>query len=107
MFSLKNISKAIVWLVVRTIAFFVLVWIFIGMNPTETYRTIADRAMSLKNGTFSFSQSLSKTANSMKRVANHHLNEAAERTDGIDPYQRYNSTLDQKTRSGGTDLNKF
>lgn len=107
MFSLKNISKAIVWLVVHTVIFFVLVWIFIGMNPTETYRKIADRAISLKNGTFSFSQSLSKTAASMKRVSDHHLNEAAERTDGIDPYQRYNSTLDQKTRSGGVELNKF
>lgn len=107
MFSLKNISKAIVWLVVRAIAFFVLVWIFLGMNPTETYQKIADRAVSLKNGTFSFSQSLSKTASSMNRVADHHLNEAAERTDGVDPYQRYNSTLDHNTRSGGADLNKF
>ena len=94
----KNLTKALVWLVVRAIAFFVLVWIFLGMAPTETYQQIVNRVTSLKNGTASFTQSVTKTGASMGRVGQHHLNEMNDRTNGIDPYQRHNDSLDAQVR---------
>lgn len=96
----KNISKAIIWLVVHAIAFFVLVWILLGMGPSETYHKIAARVMSVKNGTVAATNSITKTAGDMGRVANHHLNEANDRIHGKDPYQDYNSTLDANVRQG-------
>lgn len=94
----KNILKAIIWLVIRAISFFVLVWILLGMGPSETYHKIAARVISLKNGTISATNSIAKTAGDMGRVANYHLNEANDRIHGKDPYQDYNSTLDANIR---------
>ena len=95
---LKNLSKICIWFIVRAFIFFVLVWILLCINPTDTYNRIYQRAIALKNGTFSFSQSLSHTARNMGKVADYHLKEAAERIDGKDPYQDYNSTLDRNIR---------
>ncbi len=96
----KNISKAIIWFVIHAIAFFVLTWVLLGMGPLETYNKIASRVISLKNGTITATNSVAKTAGSMGRVANHHLNEANDRINGKDPYQDYNSTLDANVRQG-------
>lgn len=94
----KFLTKALVWFVVHAIAFFVLVWVLLGMGPQETYQQIVNRVISFQNGTASFSQSLAKTGASMGRVGQHHLNEMDDRTNGIDPYQRHNSTIDANTR---------
>lgn len=96
----KNLSKAVIWLVIHIIAFFVLVWAFLGLSPADTYHKIVERAISLKNGTISATNSVAKTAGSMGRVADHHLNEANDRIHGKDPYADYNSTLDTTVRQG-------
>ncbi len=99
MLSLKNISKGCVWLVVHIIAFVLVAWIFLGMTPTETYQRFIMRMQSYRAGTVSFTSDLAKTGARMGQVADHHLNEAAERIDGHDPYERYNQSLDEKVRN--------
>ncbi len=94
----KKISKTIIWLVVHIIAFFILVWILLGMGPFETYQRIVNRVVSFANGTIAATNNITKTAGDMGRVANHHLNEANDRINGKDPYQDYNSTLDANVR---------
>ncbi len=98
MLSLKNISKALVWLVVHIIAFVLIAWIFLGLTPTETYQKFVARMQSYRAGTFTFTSDLANTGSRMGAVANHHLNEASERIDGHDPYERYNQGLDNNVR---------
>lgn len=95
----KNLAKAFVWFAVHAIAFFLLVWILLGMSPMDTYGQMANRFLSIKNGTFAFSQSVAKTGRSMGKVGNHHLNEMNDRINGKDPYQDYNNSLDSKVRN--------
>ncbi len=96
MLSLKNLSKAFVWLCVHAVAFVLLAWLLLGLTPTQTVNKSYDNILGLINGTRSFGRSLTKTAGSMSSVAQHHLNEAAERIDGKDPYEKYNSQIGQK-----------
>lgn len=98
MFSIKKLTKALVWFGVYAIAFILLAWLLLGLTPTQTVQTSYSNVMNLIHGTKSLSRSVAKTAGSMSNVAQHHLNEAAERIDGKDPYEDYNATIDSKVR---------
>lgn len=94
MLSLKNISKAFVWLMIHFIAFVLVAWIFLGITPTEIYQRFVERMQSFRTGIYP--SDLMKTASRMGQVMDHHLNEASERIDGHDPYERYNQNLNNK-----------
>lgn len=87
----KKLSKACTHLIVYIVIFFALVWILLGLTPSQTYHQIVNRAISATNVA-------TKTAGDMGRVANHHLNEASDRIHGKDPYQDYNNALDARVR---------
>lgn len=76
-------------------AFIMLVWVFLGIPPTDSLKTANDRVWSayqfMAKGTFL--DDITKTAGDMKRVANRELNQAAERIDGKDPYEDFNNQL--------------
>ncbi len=96
--SLGKIFKALVWLTVHIIVYVLLTWVFLGIGPKETYHKFIQQMNAYRSGAFTFSSDFATTTSKFGRVANHHLNEASERIDGIDPYDRHNSQLDQKVR---------
>lgn len=96
MLSIKKLTKALIWFCVHAIAFILLAWLLLGLTPTQTVQTSYDNIMGLINGTKNFSRGVTKTAGSMSNVAQHHLNEAAERIDGKDPYENYNANISNK-----------
>lgn len=96
MFLIKKLSKTIVWLCVHIVAFILLVWLLLGLTPTQTVQVSHHNIINMINGTKGFGKSVARTAERMSDVAQHHLNEAAERIDGKDPYENYNATLDAR-----------
>lgn len=96
MLSIKKLTKALIWFCVHAIAFILLAWLLLGFTPTQTVETSYGNIMNLVSGTKGFSRTVGKTAGSMSNVAQHHLNEAAERIDGKDPYEKYNANIAEK-----------
>lgn len=98
MFTAQNIWKAIVWIFVHTIAFIVLVWFFLGINPIETYEKSTQHLKSMWNSAKNSSMNFNKATSGLSRVAGHHLNEMDKRTQGIDPYEGYSRNIDKTVR---------
>ncbi len=100
--TLKNLFclcfRILVRLVFYALVFIVLAWLLLGLTPTQTVQTSMKNIINIVYGTKSFTRSLSQTAGSMGDVARHHLNEAAERVDGKDPYAGFNAGLDAQVQ---------
>ncbi len=100
--TLKGLIKFLILAVFKIAVFFIIfmlcAWALLGMTPSETWTTTVSRISSLTGGIVNFGHDTMDTAGRMKGVAQYHLNQAAERIDGKDPYEDYNKALDQKVQ---------
>ncbi len=95
---LRKLYRVLVWLAIRAAIFLALVWICIGMKPIDTYNEFVNRIRNAHASVQSFFDDVRDTGVMMGAVADHHLQEAKDRTNGIDPYERQNREMDKKVR---------
>jgi len=89
----------------RIVIFVLLVWIFLGITPVETYKTATDRVASGWHAVLSYFGYVQETASDMKDAANSQLQQASDRFHGKDPYERLVHKLDADVaaQTRGTD----
>ena len=73
--------------------FFGLVWVLLGITPTETYLRSRDNLGRLLGEASTYAGKVGKTGNDMKEAGNSQLQQASDRFHGKDPYQDFDKKL--------------
>lgn len=90
-----KLIKGCVRLAVYAVVFTLLAWIFLGLSPRDTWNRFLKQVNYVTSFVTGSARNVSETASSMANVAKHHLNEAADRIDGKDPYEGFNNRLSE------------
>ena len=75
-------------ILIYVVVFVGLVWLILGIPPMETYSRAVQNIGGLIGRATGISQEVMQTAGDMKNVADSHLQQAADRINGIDPYEK-------------------
>jgi hypothetical protein len=76
-----------------------LVWALLGMEPSETYMRTRDNLGHKWAKIKAFSGDVFSTGESMKNVADYHLQQASDRLNGIDPYEKVNQKFSEDIKN--------
>ncbi len=95
--------KTIIRLIIYIAVFMAFVWLLLGIPPQDTWTRSWDRLNQMIGRAASSAGDIAKTAGDMKNVAGYHLQQAADRIDGKDPYEDFNAQLSEQVRR---DLNQ-
>ena len=75
------------------LVFLGLVWVLLGITPTETYLRSRDTLGRLFSQANIYAGKVSKTGNDMKKAGDSQLQQASDRFHGKDPYEKLNRKL--------------
>ena len=84
---------------IYVLLFLGLVWLLLGISPKEAYVRAGDNLDRLMGRVGNFSSNMGETVHDMRGVAGQHLQEAADRINGTDPYEKTAKKIDQSTHT--------
>ncbi len=93
--SFGKIFKTLVRLAIYVVIYVLLTWLFLGLTPRQTYNRFMQQMNAYFSGAATFTSDFADTTSKFSRVAGQQLNEASDRIQGVDPYERQNSEINR------------
>ena len=77
------------------VIFLILAWVLLGIHPRDGFAQTSERFRGAWHRITGFADDVKEAGSGLHRMGERHLQEAKDRYNGIDPYEKYNNQLNQ------------